>query len=875
MNSLRTRIFVLLTVFGFGFGSLLTGALVAQSATVPTGKASNPGATAAANSVLNYIAGLSDPARNDNRVIVGQFGAYGEGEDAGTARDSLQRIYDQSGKWPAMTGMDYATWDLWRLNDYSEPNGYLIEQWNRGSLVTVSWHTPNPWTGGSASVEYGSWDFRSVRPLTQPGSTAYNNYMQLIDSVAGALAQLRDAGVVVIWRPFHEMNGAWFWWHQQTKEDYAALWQHMYNYFTYTKGLNNLLWAYSPNVAWDEWATRVDYYYPGDQYVDIVGMDVYNARNQSGVKLNDYSSYTQMAALNKPMGLLEFGPSPASGAGWQDPPYDYTSLIRDIRNNYPKIVFFQAWEWIWQIGYHANVSGLMNDPWAVSLDDLPNFKSGQPIPTNTAVVSNPTKTFTATYTRTPLPTATLTKTSTPIVATATKTRTPVPPTKTPTKTATKTATVAASKTNVPPTKTLTRTPTKTKTPTFTPSKTYTPSRTPQFTPSKTATKTATKTFTPSKTATKTATKTLTKTATKAATKTATKTGTPVKTATKVPTKTLTKTATLARTATKVPTRTPTRMSGNPTLTPVASVTPVDDGKSLPSTFYRGININGNPLTLDGNAWEGLSAPNVELKNGNVACKPTVALNPATDAARAAMLRCYVSSTNLKVNVWGIPQGYYYLYIYVWEDDAPSTFTIIAQAGQAIVPNYQSGTAGTWKKLGPLTMHVESDGGIKMETFGGPANFSGLEIRRINSAGSGATPTATSPVPAGTPLPLTVVMESDAQPLARMGNWTVQETASASGGSYLYTSAGNITFKFTGTQFDVLYVQHKSLGRFGVEVDGVQVLNVQTNNSLTKFKAQAQVRNLAPGTHTVRIYPLYGTIAIDALVVDANTTVSAP
>lgn len=75
------------------------------------------------------------------------------------------------------------------------------------------------------------------------------------------------------------MNGTWFWWGARDKTKFINLWKYMYNYFTYTKGLNNLLWVYSAN--W-EWTTAqdfylVDYYYPGDAYVDIVSMDYYSS----------------------------------------------------------------------------------------------------------------------------------------------------------------------------------------------------------------------------------------------------------------------------------------------------------------------------------------------------------------------------------------------------------------------------------------------------------------------------------------------------------------------------------------------------------------------------------------------------------------------
>jgi mannan endo-1,4-beta-mannosidase len=338
----------------------------------------NPNATAGTKAVLAYLYQLSDPSRSTNRVISGQFGAYGEGQNPQTAKETLQEIVDQTGKSVGLTGMDYHTWDLYHKNDYSEPNQFLIEQWQQGSLVTVSWHAPNPWTRGeSTDWDAGKGQPRNVRELVASNTKAGKEWLRLLDNVADGLDELQQAGVVVIWRPFHEMNGGWFWWHQQTQADFIALWRHMFDYFTTTKKLNNLLWAYSPNTNNNKWNRRANFYYPGPEYVDIVGLDKYMERGEDPLMLNAWREYDDLVATGKPMGLLEFGPSPANGSGWKDPKYDYTKLIRDIKARYPRIVLFQAWEWIWRLGAHAKVSDLLNDPWVITRDELPKWNTAR------------------------------------------------------------------------------------------------------------------------------------------------------------------------------------------------------------------------------------------------------------------------------------------------------------------------------------------------------------------------------------------------------------------------------------------------------------------------------------------------------------------
>ena len=104
------------------------------------------------------------------------------------------------------------------------------------------------------------------------------------------------------------------------------------------------------------------FYYPGDDYVDLVGLDKYMALGEDPLQINNFSEYDDLVATGKPMNLVEFGPIPASGEGWDSFDYDYGNLIRDIKTLYPRIVLFQAWEYVWQIGEHANAAGLLNDP---------------------------------------------------------------------------------------------------------------------------------------------------------------------------------------------------------------------------------------------------------------------------------------------------------------------------------------------------------------------------------------------------------------------------------------------------------------------------------------------------------------------------------
>lgn len=363
---------------GYVHSSLLRPAALSESlAAAPNrGIPANPNASASARAVLRYLNGLT--GRTNNRVISGQFGAYGDGTSAATAAEQLQKIVDQTGLYPALTGMDYMRWDMDHGNNFAEPNQFLIDAWNAGSLVNLSWHANNPWTGGGSNdwanpATENPYDTRPVIDLLTAGNPAAERWRAMLDNIAVGLQQLEDAGVVVIWRPLHEMNGGWAWWHRQAPEQYAALWRDMFDYFTVTKGLDHLLWAYTPMMNGSGSDPSPAAFYPGGGYVDLVGLDKYMDIGEDPLDLNHWGEYDALVALNKPMGLFEFGPLPASGEGWDSIRYDYANLIRDIRNLYPQIVLFQAWEYVWQIGDHTNAAGLLSDPWVVTRDELPGF----------------------------------------------------------------------------------------------------------------------------------------------------------------------------------------------------------------------------------------------------------------------------------------------------------------------------------------------------------------------------------------------------------------------------------------------------------------------------------------------------------------------
>jgi len=147
------------------------------------------------------------------------------------------------------------------------------------------------------------------------------------------------------------------------------------------------------------------------------------------------------------------------------------------------------------------------------------------------------------------------------------------------------------------------------------------------------------------------------------------------------------------------------------------------------TFYRAINLNGPALTIDGHAWEGSGAANYSY-TGSAFENQGVTLSPSTDANRATMIRSSIwNSAGSNVTMSNVPAGNYQVFLYVWEDNASATYSVMLE-GQTVQSNYASGAGGHWDRLGPWDAHI-TDGTINVACTAGDANLSGLEVWQVS------------------------------------------------------------------------------------------------------------------------------------------------
>ncbi|MBN1440682.1 MAG: hypothetical protein JW929_14850 [Anaerolineales bacterium] len=359
----------------------LSTAEIAASPSKPKAEAidsvpADPDSTENARRILEYLGGLS--TTDGGRAIAGQNCYHGneiapEREENGY-ENLVVALHEQTGKWVGLVGVDYEYMKVFTPEELSSANRVLIGHWKKGGLVTVNFSPVNPWVSAEADMgRYrelwngpGSPDDLShakLADLLDPSKTVQAEWRRKLDRIAAALAELQDAGVVVLWRPMQEMNGFWFWWGSDP-EGYRKVYLDMFEYFTREKDLHNLLWVYSPSAEIPDIRS-----YPGDEYVDIVAPTAYDDK----LTVKHYALFAEIGSPLKPFGLGEYGAKldgPLAAAGT----LDMMELIRRIRKDYPRAAYWVSWHSYpdshWSIISNLNFTALMNNPDVITMETM-------------------------------------------------------------------------------------------------------------------------------------------------------------------------------------------------------------------------------------------------------------------------------------------------------------------------------------------------------------------------------------------------------------------------------------------------------------------------------------------------------------------------
>jgi hypothetical protein len=250
--------------------------------------------------------------------------AYGVGWKYVSGKSDVKEV---TGDYPAIYGFELGRIELDHpVNLDSVPfdsmRNYIRTVYERGGVITLSWHLNNPLTGKTA------WD-PAPGTVTSilPGGERNELYKTWLDKVANFIVSLKGKNgeqIPVILRLFHELNGNWFWWGKDhcTQEEFKQLWQFTISYLRDTKNIRQCLYAYNT----DRFNSKEDYLlkYPGDEWVDVVGFDIYQregGEKGNGQFVKDMDHMLTMieeiaAEKNKIPALTEFGYAQVPDSAW-------------------------------------------------------------------------------------------------------------------------------------------------------------------------------------------------------------------------------------------------------------------------------------------------------------------------------------------------------------------------------------------------------------------------------------------------------------------------------------------------------------------------------------------------------------------------------
>jgi mannan endo-1,4-beta-mannosidase len=277
----------------------------------------------------------------------------------------LSVLYRFTKHYPALFGQDFGFsypgyWD--GINYRQRMIDEAIMRHRDGFIITFMWHAVRPIE--DEPVEFresiqGKLSDEEWQDLITPGTEINERWKSQVDVIAWFLKQLQDADVPVLWRPYHEMNGGWFWWGKKGGENgYKKLWCILFDRLVNFHHLNNLIWVYNTN----EFKDKVDpheTYFPGYDVVDILAMDVYS----EGFNQVNYDQMLKLAN-GRPMALGEVGKLPS---------------VEKLTQQ-PRWAWFMSWGDFSEFGneFRSVIQTYNSEP-VITLEELPwvNFKEPQ------------------------------------------------------------------------------------------------------------------------------------------------------------------------------------------------------------------------------------------------------------------------------------------------------------------------------------------------------------------------------------------------------------------------------------------------------------------------------------------------------------------
>ena len=291
-----------------------TGAKISNSTYNVTSSLVNRNATANTKKLYSFL-----------KDSYGKYVITGQQCDGGINGNEFKAIKNLTGDYPALLGLDLMDYTPSRtaFGASSSAVEKAIEFANKGGIVTFCWHwnAPTEYLNSTANSSDGWWGgfytqsskFDIAKVMNGQDAKGKKLLDRDIKEIAKQLKRLEKAGVPVIWRPLHEASGGWFWWGAKGSDAYKKLWKYLYKELTNTYGCNNLIWVYNGQSA--DW-------YPGDEYVDIVGEDIYPGNHVYDPQVSrfkqaiNYGSKTKITALTENGCIFDIDSAVSINALW-------------------------------------------------------------------------------------------------------------------------------------------------------------------------------------------------------------------------------------------------------------------------------------------------------------------------------------------------------------------------------------------------------------------------------------------------------------------------------------------------------------------------------------------------------------------------------
>ena len=261
-------------------------------------KTANKNATEATKKLLNFLEETAG-----RKIITGQHTQTNPMEEIDyirevTGADPLLRGFELLSYSP---NINYEDSDEDCLTEVYENRGTVETalDWakNTNGIVTLTFHWFSPIGGRDKSFYSKNTDFDAEKILME-NTPERDAFYRDMDVIAEQLRKFQEADVPVLWRPFHEAEGDWFWWGAKGPVVASKLYCMMFEYYTNVLHLDNLLWV---------WNCPIREAYPGDAYVDVISVDIYLEKYEKTDYYKEYKNLVKQTSSNKVAALAEIG----------------------------------------------------------------------------------------------------------------------------------------------------------------------------------------------------------------------------------------------------------------------------------------------------------------------------------------------------------------------------------------------------------------------------------------------------------------------------------------------------------------------------------------------------------------------------------------